>query len=409
MKVSMEILEKAQKGDSVKIQRQYTDMGLSMKETREIQRESDFSNIKQVRYSIDNGITWSNYEDDAVYYKKEGESETLSIYCDVKSNKEHGIVARNIMERFFPYEHKAVYKKYWDEGILEWYDHTFVEISRNDGKDYDQRVLLSYEKEKGLEMNLGYHGTNIEITPEGKILTAIVAPLTSVANGYGIDVSKYAKRPVITKAAIVFVLSYEKKTGKWQSQPSRPIIISDKKSSRGMMEPNIIRLADGKYMLECRGSNAVSAGWDTRMKEGTPSYRWVAFSDDCIEFTQASPLTYENGEQFYSPSSISKWVRHSKNNKLYWLGNITPEIPDGNRPRYPLCLAEFDEKNKCLIKDSVVMVDQRRPGEGELIQFSNFSFYEDRVTGNIKIEYSRMGSIPGDVMTGDAIQVTVEI
>ncbi len=408
MKISMETIEKANIGDSVKILRQYTGAGLAMKETREIQRESDFSNVKQVRYSNDNGVTWSPYEDDTAYYKKDGEREILSIYCDVKPDKTHGIVARNMMERVFPYEHKAVYRKYWDEGILEWYDHTFVEISRDDGKTYDERVLLSYEREPGLEKNLGYHGTNIEVTPEGKILTAIVAPLASVARGYGIDIDEYAKIPMITKAAIVFTLEYDKDAGKWRHIPSQPVLISDKKSSRGMMEPNIIMLSDGKYMLECRGSNAVSAGWDTRMKKGTPSYRWVAFSDDCLKFTEPAPMTYENGESFYSPSSISKWLRHSKNNKLYWLGNITPDIPEGNRPRYPLCMAEFDEKSKCLIKDSVVTIDDRKPGEGELIQFSNFSFYEDRVTGDMKIEYSRMGRISGDTMTGDAVRVTVE-
>jgi hypothetical protein len=314
-----------------------------------------------------------------------------------------------MMERVFPYEHKAVYRKYWDEGILDWYDHTYVEISQDGGETYDTRIPLEYEDEKGLTRNLGYHGTNIEITPEGKILTAIVAPVGLAADAYSFNPDDYAKSPMITKAAIVFTIEYDRESEKWISKPSKPVLISDKKSSRGLMEPNIVRLSDGTFMLECRGSNAVAAGWDTRMKKGTPSYRWVSFSEDCVNFTEPEPMKYESGESFYSPSSISRWLRHSKSGRLYWMGNIIPEIPEGNRPRYPLCIAEFDEIKKCLIKDCVTVIDDRKLGEGEMLQLSNFTFYEDRMTGSVKTEYSRMGKIPGDVMTGDAVRVTMNL
>ena len=145
------------------------------------------------------------------------------------------------------------------------------------------------------------------------------------------------------------------------------------------------------------------------MKKGTPGFRWVSESRDGITFTEPVPMVYDDGNAFYSPSSISKWLRHSGNGRLYWLGNILGDIPEGNLPRHPLCIGEFDEGRKCLQKDTVRIVDERKEGEGWRLQCSNFSFYEDRETHEMKIEYSRLGQSPEHRWMGDAVRFTVTI
>ena len=69
---------------------------------------------------------------------------------------------------------------------------------------------------------------------------------------------------------------------------------------------------------------------------------------------------YDDGSDFYSPSSIHRMIRHSVTGKLYWLGNICPTPPSGNSPRYPLVIAEVDEA-KAALKKATVTVDRRSP------------------------------------------------
>ena len=406
MKKSIKIIEKALGDLSIKTQRTYTGLELSMSETRIVQAESDFNAVTEKRISKDNGITWTPYKTDADYFERDGEKEILKVVSAVVSNKITGQVIRTVMERVFSYDHKKVYEHYWTTGNLDWKDHTYIEFSDDNGITFLERYLLAYEDNIGPKYNLGYHGTNIEVGVDGSVYTCISAPLERICRAYNLNAVDYAMSPMVTKGIIVFSIKYS--TGAYTAGKSQPIIIDDSRSSRGLMEPNIVSLKSGELMLECRGSNVMSDGWKTRMKPGAPSHRWVSFSNDGVEFTDIKPLTFENNELFYSPSSISRWVRHSISKKLYWAGNITPENPSGNRPRYPLVIVQFNEEQKCFIKDSIMVLDDRLPGEGELIQHSNFTFYEDRQTHAMHIEYSRLGQNPDYRWQGDAVRITLE-
>lgn len=406
MKKSIQVVEKALGDLSIKILRSYTGSGLSMSETRVVQAESDFNAVTEKRTSMDNGKTWTPYKADADYFEKDGEKEILKFIITSVPNKITGQIVRTMMERVFMYDHKKVYKHYWTTGKLDWRDHTYIEFSEDNGISFNERYLLAYEENEGIDYNLGYHGTNIEVGKDGSVYTCISAPLEGICRSHNLNAEDYALSPIVTKGVIVYAIRY--KNGLYSSEKSQPIIIKDSQSSRGLMEPNIVELKSGELMLECRGSNAISDGWETRMQPDAPSHRWVSFSNDGVNFTDIQPLTFENSEKFYSPSSISKWVRHSVSNRLYWVGNITPKNPQANRPRYPLVIAEFNEDQKCLKKDSVMVIDDRLPGEGELVQHSNFTFYEDRQTHAMNIEYSRLGQNPDYRWQGDAIRITLE-
>lgn len=153
-------------------------------------------------------------------------------------------------------------------------------------------------------------------------------------------------------------------------------------SSRGLCEPAIAELSDGALLMICRGSNAGLPD--------VPGYKWYSMSRDggCV-WSPPAPMTYADGREFFSPATGSRLVRHSRNGRLYWIGNIVPDYPDGNRPRYPLQIAEVDEDKRALISETVRVIEDRRTKDPPLVQFSNFRVYEDRETGEFVLTMAR--------------------
>jgi hypothetical protein len=81
---------------------------------------------------------------------------------------------------------------------------------------------------------------------------------------------------------------------------------------------------------------------------------------------------------------------------LYWIANITSEPPDGNRPRYPLVIAEVDEAIPAIRRGTVTVIDDRRPGEGKMLALSNFSVFENRETHRLELSMSRYSASVDD-------------
>ena len=93
---------------------------------------------------------------------------------------------------------------------------------------------------------------------------------------------------------------------------------------------------------------------------------------------------------------ISQFRRSSKNGKLYWFGNITGHNASGNWPRFPLCMAEVDEKTGFLKKESLTTIDTIRDGESDQVQLSNFEIIEDRETLNFELTLGKFGQFDGN-------------
>lgn len=132
-----------------------------------------------------------------------------------------------------------------------------------------------------------------------------------------------------------------------------------------------------------------------------PGYKWVSYSNDGFRWTVPSPWTYQNGDPFFSPSACSQLLRHSSG-KLYWLGHISAANPRGNRPRYPVYLGEVNRNSGLLIRDSLVLVDDRQPGEDEILMLYSLYCREDRETGQIAVHMSRVFALK-DGWIGDAM------
>jgi hypothetical protein len=172
------------------------------------------------------------------------------------------------------------------------------------------------------------------------------------------------------------------------------------RSTRGMVEPTIAELDGGRLILVMRGSN------DRRPEQ--PSYRWVSHSTDGgWKWTKPEPWTYDHGEPFFSPSACSQLLRHSSG-RLYWLGNINPANPKGNRPRYPFQIGEVDRTSGRLLRASVRLVDDLQPGEDPLLTLSNFYAREDRRTREICLHMTRLFALPGG-WEGDAMLYRIPV
>jgi BNR repeat-containing family member/BNR repeat-like domain len=148
-----------------------------------------------------------------------------------------------------------------------------------------------------------------------------------------------------------------------------------KRSTRGTIEPTVVEMPDGRVLMVMRGSN--------ERKSQLPSYRWFSVSLDRGQtWSKPKPWTYDDGKAFYSPSACSQLLKHS-NGRVFWIGNISPKNCRGNSPRYPLIIAEVDRNSMLLIKGSALKIDDRRKGDPQELTLSNFHAREDRATRQI--------------------------
>jgi hypothetical protein len=173
-------------------------------------------------------------------------------------------------------------------------------------------------------------------------------------------------------------------------------------SSRGLDEPTIAELCDGSMLMIFRGSNMGITH--------KPGYRWYSISKDRgYSWSQVSPLTHHTGDKFFSPATGSRLIRNSKDGKLYWIGNILKANPDGNRPRYPLQIAEVDEEKIAIIKETVSVIEDKQEGDSPFVQFSNFRVYEDREIHEFVLTMARIQERSEKDLTSPAYQYRIEV
>ena len=60
---------------------------------------------------------------------------------------------------------------------------------------------------------------------------------------------------------------------------------------------------------------------------------------------------------------------HHLSKRIFWLGNITPDNPPGNRPRFPVVIGAVDRQSGLLRKETVGTIDDREAGDSLLAPF----------------------------------------
>lgn len=172
---------------------------------------------------------------------------------------------------------------------------------------------------------------------------------------------------------------------------SQPVVIDADQSSRGADECAVIELAGkpGHLLMVIRGSN------EPDQTGKIPACKWKTLSTDYGKtWSKCEPFTFDDGEMFLSPSSCCSFLRSSRTGKCYWVGNISRILPRGNWPRYPLVIAELDEKKLALRRKTLTLIDDRQPEDPPDLQLSNYDLIEDGRTGEIVLKVHRL--VPGE-------------
>jgi hypothetical protein len=282
-----------------------------------------------------------------------------------------------------------------------YHNFTYYRLSHDHGRAWSVPRQLCYEpgdlfdpnnplKSTFLQRNHGYFGNNIIRHSNGTLIAAVAH-----ANASG-D-SSNNQRPW-RMGSLCFVGKWDTAAADYAWTPGRRVEIAPEMSSRGLMEPEVAELRDGRVLIIWRGSDTPK----------TPGRKWFSISNDGgLTLSQPRELLYDDGGRFYSPSSFHRMFRHSKTGQLYWLGNICANPPRSNSPRYPLVIAEVDEQIPALKRSTVTAIDDRQPGMSESLQLSNFTLLEDPESNDVQLWLTLYGEDPANVFSADCCQYTL--
>lgn len=384
---------------------QYIGEGLTQRELRANIAVSDWSDTHRERYSYDNGCTWSPWKvvfDEAPKQKgfvmEGGPTQDGTGPLDPAS----GMLIKPVFQRILKGDPGKAISSAWSDD-RKFTDHGFYQLSADNGKTWDKGHLLKYEDGPDFDPadwgNPKYFRTNemyiggICVHSKGNVVLATTIPVpykdeedekipVQFPNNY---------REGCVAGAMCFVGKWDPDNKDYNWRKSNKIFLPRKISTRGLVEIDISELKDGRLLLIMRGSNV---GMDSLK---CPGRKWISISNDSgMTWSEITDLRYNTGEQFYSPATFAKTLRSSQTGKLYCFLNINTIPPLGNGPRYPLQVAEIDEENVSLIKETVTIIDERNPKlDSANLQLSNFGLLENRETHVVELYLTRIGERGG--------------
>jgi hypothetical protein len=350
------------------------------------QAASDVYLEPQTRESPDNGKTWGPWVTIPEADLHQGRFYIANHELGRLHDPASGNLFRLTLQRIFIGDPGEILEKAFKTGNHNDYrDHAIYQLSADNGLTWGPMQLIKYEEgpdfdpanwgqDDYLARNRMYSGYNAIIAPDGNLLYSGCVLAPHEQDGVREDVC----------GVRIFKGAWNAGTGRYDWRSPFILTVSKRISSRGLLEPWLATLADGRLYLDMRGS---STKW-------TPGRRWYSVSSDKGEtWSPVADLRYDTGEAFYSPSTFAKTLRSSRTGKLYWIGNIAPEPPNGNWPRRPLVIAEFDEGNVAIRKSTVTVIDDYEP-DGDAsgkVQFSNFSLVEHTETHALELYLVRYG------------------
>jgi len=405
VKITTKVIEKASdNGILVRYRSYLKPEGLDCKEVKFTQGRSDYFSGKFQRFSSDNGKTWTEWEDlkQNGYSYMYGGDEMMYEYSREVYNPVHNHYVSTKLARFFLEGHDKAYDAWWNEGAVRFFDHQHTIIRNPEDDEPFSDVHLMYEEgakfdpenprnPEYLNNNWGYLNAPI-VLKNGDIAVPVSMPVRKACEKMGLDVNEvFPSSPDWCFAVMVARGKYNPEKKEYDFTFSNLVILNDLQSSRGIDEPVLAELENGRIILVMRSSNVSRSVWNTRIEPNSPCFKWYSFSDDGGKtFCQPLIWHFDNREVIYSPATISEFIRSSKNGKLYWIGNITDHTAFGNMPRYPLCIVEIDDTTGQPKKQTFTVIDTRREGESEVVQLSNFYLIEDRETKNIELTLAKV-------------------
>lgn len=347
--------------------------------------------------SKDNGRTWSEYEklpNNIVVYKGvnvwEGDDLSLPLY-DPNAGVLVQTWLRQIQQKKKPQLNFTYYRLSHDHGRT-WSEPR--QLKYEPGPDFDPQDPLNAEF---IAKNNAYLPPNIARLSNGTLVLCTGNVPDPQNERKGVNGEEMG--------AVCFMGRWNAAKEDYDWTAGSPVFISPTTSSRGLLETNVTELRDGRLLVVWRGSNARIKNADRADAAGHKLFS--TSSDSGKTLSPVQEWKYDDGSSFYSPSSFHRLFRHSVTGKLYWVGNISAIRPNSNDPRYPLVIAEVDEKIPALKRDTVTAIADRKPGDSERFQLSNFSILENPENHTIELLMVDYDS-HGDRRSGDCYKYTLE-
>jgi len=383
----------------------YVGSGVKREETLSFMTSSDWPHDTRRRTSDDDGRTWTPWRKEPDEHPIQGEFTRLqSVFARVHPPA-GGLTVQAVLVRLLrgdPREALVATAR----GDQQYFDHMFWQVSDDEGESYGPLRLFRYEdgpefdeadwgNPAFLRSNQMYGGYNMIVLRDGRLAYPAI-PRVQWPNPQG--------RMEAVRGLCVFFGRRRGSGTDYQWRPSQPLAVPLATSGRGLSEPVVAQLSDGRILVLARGSSTPT----------TPGRRWMTVgSEDGEDWSPITDLRYDDQEQFYSPATMSRLIRSRKTGKLYWIGNISRRPPEGNMPRYPLVIAEVDEASVTLKRASVVVIDDRDPAtDSHEVQLSNFHLLENRTTLDLEIYLTKLGQrshLPPELWTADAYKYVIRL
>ncbi len=345
------------------------------------QTKSDTADVAYQRFSNDNGVTWSEPQKIDTFAERPGGTFRRSLAPDVL-DPDTGRLLGMITQGVLPSDHPL-------EGMKHWTLH--YRLSKDGGKTFYHEAPVIHE---GAEFTPDHPLPDVWIGKNSVMLGdltcrpitirtgEILQPVQITPLGEGGEYVNPGGGYTYHDAAVLIARWKPDDTLSWTL--SRRVTADPALSTRGMIEPTIAEMPDGRILMVLRGSNDV--------KPDLPGRRWYAVSDDHgRSWSEPKPWSFATGEAFFSPSSCSQLLPHA-NGRVYWIGNVCPENPRGNGPRYPLVIVEVDRLALYPIAETLRVVADRAADDPPWTAFSNFFAREDRDTHDIVVHCSPLGT-----------------
>ncbi|MGI9428867.1 MAG: sialidase family protein [Bythopirellula sp.] len=365
----------------------------TLKSFHNLQSRSDTADVAFQRFSNDNGQTWS--EPITVATQRKTAQGILRSYPRIGySDPKTGVLIEFWLSGVLPTDDPL-------EGMQHW--SLRYRLSRDGGRSsfHEGPVIQSSQPYSAEHPFPGVHiGKNSIMIGDQSCLTTtlsngnLLQPVQITPVGPNGEYHNPGGGYTYHDAAVLI--------GQWNAQGlidwtiSQRVVGDPQRSTRGMLEPTVVEFPDQRVLMVLRGSN--------QSKPELPAHKWFCISKDHGHtWSDPQPWTYHDGTPFFSPSSCSQLLKHS-NGSIYWIGNLCESNPNGNRPRYPLVIGQVDAESLQLMRETICAIDDRREGDSERLQVSNFFAREDRVTHDIVVhcspfEYSTRPDAEGRFVT----------
>ncbi len=340
---------------------------------------SDTCDVAFLRYSRDNGRSWQYQREWAAEFQAEGGTgrrHLRGFYTDPLSGRCLIFWTEGVLPSDDPLEGLRQWKVHY--GVLAPDGRSLLHTEQivHDGTTYSERHPLPGVTIGRNCVMMGDLGERPLTRSDGTILLPVQSSPTG-RDGYYANPGKG-----FTYTDALLLMGRWREDGRLAWTASERIVGDPERSTRGMIEPTLAELPDGRLLVVMRGSNDA--------EPELPGYRWYALSHDGgATWSEPAPWRYHDGQSFFSPSSCSQLLPW-RDGRLFWVGNLCGENPRGNSPRYPLVLAEVDPRSGMLVRGSVSILDDRRSDESPRLTLSNFYVREDRESGHLLLHMTRL-------------------